>query len=180
MVKGGRFFMKAFLKDNRTGEDTPFKTEIEYERRENGLFFAFDCENSKLFSACDEDNAPIYKGDVAEVFICACGDRRKYFELEVAPNGKVFFAKILNKDGIHIELLNPKSIKAEAFLRENGYSVNIFVPNEVIGVKKFGEVVFNAFRIETEGGEPEKNLLALSPTLCGTFHMPQFFIDIDK
>lgn len=172
--------MKAFLKDNRTGEDTPFKTEIEYERRENGLFFAFDCENSKLFSAYDEDNAPIYKGDVAEVFICTCGDRHKYFELEVAPNGKVFFAKILNKDGIHIELLNPKSIKAEAFLRENGYSVNMFVPNEVIGVKKFGEVVFNAYRIETEGGEPDKNLLALSPTLCGTFHMPQFFIDIDK
>ena len=77
-------------------------------------------------------------------------------------------------------MLNPKSIKAEAFLRENCYSVNIFVPNEVIGVKKFGEVVFNAYRIETEGGEPDKNLLALSPTLCGTFHMPQFFIDIDK
>ena len=56
----------------------------------------------------------------------------------------------------------------------------MFVPNEVIGVKKFGEVVFNAYRIETEGGEPEKNLLALNPTLCGTFHMPQFFIDIDK
>ena len=49
-----------------------------------------------------------------------------------------------------------------------------------LGVKKFGEVVFNAYRIETEGGEPDKNLLALSPTLCGTFHMPQFFIDIDK
>ena len=82
---------------------------------------------------------------------------------------KVFFAKILNKDGIHIETLNPKSIKAEAFLRENGYSVNIFVPNEVIGVKKFGEVVFNAYRIETEGGEPEKICSRLAPRFAAPF-----------
>lgn len=171
--------MVAFLKDNRTGEKTPFETKLEWERLEDKLVFKFDCENSELFSAYDEDNKPIYNGDVVELFICTCGDRRKYYEIEIAPNGRKFFASILNKDGIHAEMLDVSKLDAKVTARENGYSVEIVVLNEVIGVKKFAEVVFNAYRIETEGGIPEKNLLALNPTLCGSFHMPQFFIDID-
>ena len=73
-----------------------------------------------------------------------------------------------------------KAFEADVTDYKNGYSVEIRTPDAAIGVKENGEVVFNAYRIETEGGEPDKNLLALSPTLCGTFHMPQFFIDIDK
>lgn len=82
--------MKACLKNNYTGEETPFKTVLDYGRYDGGLYFNFDCENSQLFSAYDKDNEPIYRGDVAEIFICVCGDRRKYFEIEVAPNGTVF------------------------------------------------------------------------------------------
>ena len=38
----------------------------------------------------------------------------------------------------------------------------------------------NAFRIETEGGIPDKNLFALSPTLCNKFHHPEYFVEISK
>lgn len=171
--------MKTYLKNNYTGEETPFKTVLDYGRYDGGLYFDFDCENSRLFSAYDKDNEPIYKGDVVELFICVGGDRRKYFEIEVAPNGAVFFAAIRNENGLHAKMLDTKSLAAKVTLREGGYRVEIKVPFAALGANGFGETVFNAYRIETEGGVPEKNLLALSPTLCGSFHMPQFFVPLD-
>ena len=170
--------MQAFLKDNYTGEETPFKTSLDYGRYDGGFYFDFDCENSKLFSAYDKDNEPIYRGDVVELFICSGGDRRSYYEIEVAPNGTTFFAAIRNENGIHAKMLE-KTFISEVSLKENGYFVRIKVPFEAIGYNKNAEACFNAYRIETEGGVPEKNLLALNPTLCGTFHMPQFFVSFD-
>ncbi len=170
--------MECFLKNNYTGEETPFKTVLEYGRKNGEFRFSFDCENSKLFSAYDEDNEPIYNGDVVELFICVGGDRRSYFEIEVAPNGAVFFAEIRNENGLHAKMLNARSFFSKVTLRENGYSVEINVPDAILGYKN-GEVTFNAYRIETEGGVPNKNLLALNPTLCGSFHMPQFFVPLE-
>ena len=39
-----------------------------------------------------------------------------------------------------------------------------------------GEIYFNAYRIETDGGEPEKHLCALNPTMQGRFHVPGKFV----
>ncbi len=170
--------MKCELKNTYTGEQTPFKTVLEYGRYEGGTYFNFDCENSALFSAYDKDNEPIYKGDVVELFICTSGDRRKYYEIEVAPNGTTFFAKILNENGLHAEMLD-RAFDSKVIKIDGGYRVEIRIPDKAICLNLHGETVFNAYRIETEGGTPEKNLLALNPTLCGSFHMPQFFIPLD-
>lgn len=171
--------MIAYLKDSRTGEETLFKTKLEYFREEDKLIFKFDCENSMLFSAYDKFNEPIYEGDVVEVFVCVGGDRRKYYEFELAPNGTAFFAQITNDvNGLNEKML-PKAFETKVITRENGYYAEIIIPNEAVGASNFSEIVFNAYRIETEGGIPEKNLLALNPTLCGTFHMPQFFVELD-
>ena len=65
-------------------------------------------------------------------------------------------------------------------LNELAPDIDIFIiPDKAICLNQNGETFFNAYRIETEGGTPEKNLLALNPTLCGSFHMPQFFIPLD-
>lgn len=170
--------MKCELKNTYTGEQTPFKTVLEYGRYEGGTYFNFDCENSALFSAYDKDNEAIYRGDVVELFICTSGDRRKYYEIEVAPNGTIFFAKILNENGLHTEYLD-RAFDSKVVLTDGGYRVEIRIPDKAICLNQNGETVFNAYRIETEGGTPDKNLLALNPTLCGSFHMPQFFIPLD-
>ena len=89
--------MIAELRNNVTGEKTPFKTILEYSRFGNNMQFRFSCEKSKRFSAYSEHNEPIYRGDVCEVFICTGEDLSEYYEIEVAPNGATFFAKIKNK-----------------------------------------------------------------------------------
>ncbi len=72
----------------------------------------------------------------------------------------------------------PKAFETKVTPRENGYSAEFVISNAAIDASKFSEMVFNAYRIETEGGITEKNLLALNPTFCGSFHMPQFFVEL--
>jgi hypothetical protein len=170
--------MKAYLKENVTGEKTPFTTELNYSKVGNDLHFKFICNNSKLFSAFSGYNEPIYQGDVCEVFLCTGGDLREYYEIEVAPNGTVFFAKILNENGLHASFLE-NSIKTSVEITDVGYNVEIIVPCDVIGANPNIPIRFNAFRIETEGGVPNKNLLALSPTLVPRFHVPEKFIELN-
>ena len=162
------------LKENFSGGETPFKTVLEYSKTQSELIFNFTCFNSKLFSAFSEYNAPIYKGDVCEVFLCVGEDLSEYYEIEVAPNGTVFFAKIKNDGKLNVTFL-PNLLKTSAKVTDVGYNVEIVVPFGAIGVSSH-PIRFNAFRIETEGGIPDKNLLSLSPTLCGNFHKPEKFI----
>lgn len=166
--------MIAYLKENVTGGETQFTTLLDYSRVGNNLRFHFSCENSKLFSAYSEDNEPIYCGDVCEVFLSVDGKLNEYFEIEVAPNGTVFFAKILNDNGLKATFLK-KNFKTSVTLTEKGYDVEIVIPYSSLGAGEH-PIYFNAFRIETEGGIPDKNLLALSPTLKTTFHVPEKFI----
>ncbi|MBR2336898.1 MAG: carbohydrate-binding family 9-like protein [Clostridia bacterium] len=167
--------MIAYLKDNVTGEQSPISTILHYFRIGNNLHFKFICEDSKLFSAYSGYNEPIYKGDVCEVFLCTGEDIREYYEIEVAPNGASFFAKILNDNGLRVNFLE-KSFESKVEITEKGYNVEITVPCEAIGVKDGVQIRFNAFRIETDGGVPERHLLALSPTLTASFHVPERFI----
>ncbi len=170
--------MIAYLKENMTGERTPFTTTVEYGRYGNNLRFKFCAENSQRFSAYSEDNEPIYTGDVVEVFICTGNDLTEYYELEVAPNGTIFFGKVKNDGKLHLSFL-PKTFTAEVKNTETGYETEIIIPYSTINAGK-NPIRFNAFRIETEGGVPEKNLLALNPTLCDTFHRPDKFIIFDE
>ena len=164
------------LYDNYTGEESGFPTTLSYRHEGQTLYFTFDCFRSKKFSAYVSDNDPLFLGDVAEVFICTGDDLSRYYEIEVAPNGAVFFAAITN-DGKNVSTDFPeRHFKAEVVSLDRGYRVILEIPDAELGVTDVGKIRFNAFRIETEGGTPEKNLLALNPTLCGKFHLPEFFI----
>ena len=173
--------MFKYLKNNRTGEKTPFKTTLRYSMKGEMLAFFFDCEKSECFSAYSDDNEPIYLGDVAELFLGVGENPQKYFEIEVAPNGAVFFAEITNDgDEKKVKFLPTDTITAETERTESGYKVSVFVPERIFGNLKGRKIYFNAFRIETEGGETEKNLIALNPTLNDTFHVPDKFIRFDE
>ena len=169
--------MVEYLKESITGNKTPFTTILDYSRVGNSFRFKFYCKNSKLFSAYSEHNEPIYRGDVCEVFLCTGGKINEYYEIEVAPNGATFFAKIVNEDGLKTSFLE-KTFTSEVVITEDGYEVEIILPFESVGVGKH-PVYFNAYRIETEGGIENANLLALNPTLCGRFHVPEKFIPLD-
>lgn len=175
--------MKYQLKNSRTGEDIPeFETTVEVTKTATELNFDFYCKNSKFYCADDKYNGPIYGGDVCEAFICTGTDLMRYFEIEVAPNNCQFVYKMHNLGNYELE---EQPIPAEDnFLTSkvekmgNDYRVKFSMPLDKIGYDEKIGIRYNAFRIETEGGFTDKNLLAISPTLRDKFHVPEKFIKL--
>lgn len=172
--------MKFELKENMTGaEIKDFHTVVEIKKEGNDLSFEFFCKNSQFFSADDKYNGPLYDGDVCEAFLCTSGDTSYYYEIEVSPNNCVFLARIYNDGEYHVTFIDDNFIKSEVeFLNETDYRLKFSVPLDKIGYNEKIGILGNVYRIETEGGFTDKNLLALSPTMCDTFHTPSSFVKI--
>ncbi len=176
--------MKFELKNSRTGKDIKeFLTIVDMVKTDTELSFEFICKNSQFFSACNEYNGPIFDGDVCEAFLCTSGDTSWYYEIEVAPNNCVFLSKIHNLGNgefkeFHIDEKD-NFIKSEVeFLSDTDYRLKFSLPLNKIGYDEKIGILGNIYRIETEGGITDKNLLAANPTMCDTFHTPSKFIKL--
>ena len=169
------------LKNSRTGEPiSEFKTIVDVTLTDTDIIFEFDCKNSKFYSAYDTYNADLWEGDVREAFICTDGTKNFYYEIEVAPNNAVFL-KFMEyvEDAQPIENdIEENFVKSEVDFNGNDYKVKFSVPLDKIGYSKEKGILLNIFRIETEGGIPDKNLLAMNPTMCDTFHKNEYFIEL--
>ena len=169
------------LKNNRTGEDIPqFQTEVVVTLTKTHLTFEFDCKNSMLYSATDIYNGPVFDGDACEAFICTDGSRKFYYEFEVAPNNTVFINKIINNGVGIIETIpiDENFLISSVEINGNDYKVKFSIPLDKIDFNKDVGILYNIFRIETEGGITDKNLLSANPTLNDTFHDSSFFFEL--
>lgn len=161
-----------FLKDINGGV-AKFKTELITSSNKDYLIFQFKASDSALNSFSNIYNDDLWKGDVCEVFL-ADGKTDTYYEIEVAPNGTLFFGKIhYEEDGTRIlTKLENQGVFARVFVvSDNSYEIYLAVSRKLFT----NDIYFNAFRLETEGIEQEKNKFALFPTYCETFHKPEFF-----
>lgn len=164
------------LKDNQTGNTARYSTRLTVFCTVNRIVFTFRAERSSLFTPYNEYNEPLFNGDVCEIFI---GNRANYYEIEVAPNGAVLFAKIENYgNGGFCTCLQPlcekeKLIFAAASVFDGGYTATIEIESSAF---EGNDVFFNAFRIDTDGGEKaEKHTFSVFPTLRKSFHLSEAF-----
>ncbi len=168
------------LKDNITGGDIPeFFTKVDVTLTDSDLIFEFDCKNTKYFSFCEGYNTEIWRGDVCEAYICTDGSRVNYYEIEVTHNNSNYFSLVHNPDGNFTSKFfeqNPLTSKVEK-CGENDYKVTFSLPLTAIDYNPSKGLLMNIFRIETEGGEQDKHLLAANPTRRRTFHKPKFFFE---
>ena len=168
-----------YLKNNVTGDSANYVTEFSTERKNGKTIFRFSAKNSLCYCPYNQNNKPLYDGDVCEIFI---GRRDEYYEIEVSPDGNGFFALIKNDGNGRFAMekfLDCEDIVFSAKKTDGGYEVSIELDDELVSrLCCDGEVLFNAFRIETDGGEKEKYLYALSPTLCGSFHRGEAFVKL--
>lgn len=174
--------IKKELLENRKGGKAPMETIVEITMTETHLTYEFFCKNSKFFSADDKYNGPIFDGDVCEAFICTSGDITEYFEIEVAPNNCLFLNKIKNLGNGKYQTFpipfEENFITSEVEKNGNDYRLKFSMPLEKIGYDAKKGIKHNAFRIETEGGHTDLHLMALSPTLCGNYHIPEAFVEL--
>lgn len=159
-----------YLFENIKGQKKEPLTEFSYERNNNLLHVHFKAYDSTLFSYSSVDNGELYNGDVVEIFLDF--GEESYLEIEVSPNGKKFVATILN---MAITFIDDGFFKHQVKVDGNNYYVDMEIDlNRFNNPKK---IKYNAYRIEVY---PDKRitLMAVSPTLCETFHVRNKFINL--
>ena len=174
--------MKFELKNCVNGEPAVYKTELEIKKSGTRLTFIFNCENSSLF-CCDKGYNKIHSmGDVCEILIGTDTKRGLYYEIEISPIGELMIAEMTNHgvdaDGkpiLDIGFKDEPFVIAKCEKTETGYKATAEFDIDNIRTGD-GEVYFNAYRIETDGGEPEKHLFALNPTMQPKFHVPSKYL----
>jgi hypothetical protein len=76
---------------------------------------------------------------------------------------------------LDIGFVDEPFIKGEVSKFENGYDAVLSFDLGDINTGD-GEVYFNAYRLETDGGNKNAHLFALNPTLHDWFHVPNRFV----
>ena len=162
--------MKYLLKNNRDGSPAVYKTTLDVSQDERYIYFDFVAEHSDYYCPYGNYNDIHSCGDAVEVLIGTDPTRKTYYELEVNPNNVKMLAKMtvteLDDDGaakLHIDFVDEKDcfFTSNTAQTPDGYVVCIAVDKNRLNMP-VEQIYFNAYRLETDGGEMEKHLFALS------------------
>ncbi len=178
--------MVYHLVNTRNGEAPVYDTELRVEEQANEIVFTFVAAHSAYYCPYAGYNENHYEGDACEVFIGVEPDRGHYYEIEATPDNGLFFGLITysGKDDsgapiTSIQYVDEKEcfVRSKAEKTETGYVVEIAI--DKAGLPGGGkDLFFNAYRIETDGGERDKHLFALSPTMEPRYHVPERFVPL--
>ena len=167
-----------YLRENVTGAENG-ECSFCFRFGEREAEFFFDVTDADLISPFQEDNEDIWQGDAVEVFLSPDGSLSRYYELEVSPFGVRFWGEVTIAGGEKRLKKLPPPFEAEVSRTSDGYAVHIRLPLAAMQRYDRTAVMLNAFRLDkhTDG---RQGLYALNPTLCETFHKPEYFLKIWK
>ena len=180
----GFYQMKYLLKNNRDGTASMYRTTVEVSQDERNIYFNFVAEHSNYYCPYHNYNDIHSCGDAVEILIGIDPARKIYYELEVNPDNSKMLAKMtvteLDGDGaakLNIEFVDEKDcfFTSSTAKTSGGYIVCIVIDKVRLNMP-VEQIYFNAYRLETDGGEMEKHLFALNPTMCGKFHVPTRYV----
>lgn len=183
-----KIIWKDIDKDNFIGnasgskplQDTYFKSTWS----ENYLYFAFCCNDDYQFATMNDFNDRLYDEDVVEVFLDDDMDQRTYMEIEVNPLNALLHYHVLNN--LNGKLFTyarvDKNIKTAVSYDEKEllWNVELAIPfSEFVTAKNTPPAAgdrwgLNLYRIDTNK-KGEKEYTAWSPTLNGSYHIPERF-----
>lgn len=170
------------LKNCRTGEPAAHVSTVDITKDGNTVTFFFHSEDTQYYCPNHYYNGIHSAGDAVEILIGTDPARKYYYEIEMSSKGLLMLARMTNHglsaDGdpiLDVGFVDDCFIKGEYVKLENGYDCRLSFNLSDINTGD-GEVYFNAFRLETEGGEINKYLYALSPTYVPKFHITDKFL----
>lgn len=169
------------LKDCITGEKAFYNTTVEITENNGVVKFRFTADNCQYYCPGEGYNKIHSLGDACEILIGSDPERNVYYEIEISPNNELMIAKMINKGRdennfpvLDINFIEDCFVKSNVEKTDNGYiaEVEFELKNIMSGD---GDIYFNVYRLETDGGEMEKYLFALFPTMFKKFHIPSYF-----
>ena len=164
------------------GGKTEFQTLVSACYTKDALCFRLVCKAAhKLVAEYEGPCTPVWRGDVAEVFVSPYGDMHWYYECDVAPNGSNFNAQVYNPDDRsgYAHCLDDDDVITHAQVVEDGWIAEIEIPFAVIlkeeDLDKIKELPWcgNVYRINMGNGEHSS--FAPTKTKKITFHVPSAF-----
>lgn len=176
--------MKYLLRNNRDGTAAVYETTVDVSQDEQYVYFDFVAEHSSCYCPYANYNDIHSCGDAVELLIGTDPARKTYYELEVNPKNAKMLAKMtvteLDGDGaakLKIDFIDENDcfFRSTARKTNSGYEVNIAIDKVKSGMRD-DKIYFNAYRLETDGGDMEKHLFAINPTKCGKFHVPTRYV----
>ncbi len=169
---------KLTLKENVTGSNPKKVTEVAFFSKNDSLKLLFICADSDIISKGQSYNDKLYEGDVVELFL-TLGERNRYLELEVNPDG-VEYSAVVTNDGngkIDIDFLETPPFTSKTKRTASGWESEWEVDLNALKTLGFDRdnAYFNLYRQDFQS-DGELNLYALSPTYKPTFHEPDAFV----
>ena len=170
------------LKNCRDATAATYKTTVDISEADGILTFKFVAEHTEFYCPHSNYNDIHSEGDACEVLIGSDPDRRFYYEIEISPQNKLMCALMENKGDdennepiLEINFVEDCFVKSSVTVNGNCYEATVSFPKDKI-LSGNGDVYFNAYRLETDGGEMDKHLFALNPTMKPKFHRPSHFL----
>ena len=174
--------MTYVLKNCRDGSPATYPTTVDISEKDGRVTFLFTCENTQYYCPHSNYNDIHSEGDACEVLIGTDPRRKEYYEIEISANGLLMTALMVNhgfdetgEPRLDIHFVDVPFVDGRVEKTENGYIAEVSFDKSKI-YSGDGEIYFNAYRLETDGGETDKHLFALSPTHRPKFHDPDYFL----
>jgi hypothetical protein len=170
------------LKNCRDGSPATYRTTVDVTEKDNIITFAFTAEHSSFYCPHQGYNQIHSEGDACEILIGSDPERKVYYEIELSPNGDLMLAEMhnlgvdeKNHPILEIHFVEDCFVTGKVTRTENGYTATMSLDKKFVA-RDDAEIYFNAYRLETDGGEMDKHLFALIPTMRPKFHAPEHFV----
>lgn len=181
-VAKNEYIEEGALCETVRGGKTTLKTRFSIAYTDTGLKVRVISETGgETVAPFSGASMPVWFGDTVEFFVSPYGDEKWYFELNVAPNGAYFYARIFNPNGMESFSHPDADCGAVSTVQiENGvWTTELYVPFSYIlkegDEKRIRELPwrFNVYRIDIAREE----YAAFSPTggEQANFHIPAKF-----
>ena len=82
---------------------------------------------------------------------------------------------------LNINFVEDCFVTSNVTLTDGGYIAEVSFDKDAVrmglgDIRYDGEIYFNAYRLETDGGEMDKHLFAMNPTMRHKFHTPEYYV----
>ncbi len=157
------------------GREPENNTYISFSYDENSLCVCFTAYFSKpLPQKYKRKTGKVYRSDCVELFLAFEKESSDYYELDVSPFNKTFFAKIKNLDDVNVQVFpwKEKQIVTNSQVFDDYYEVVYTIPLWAFPEYK-GDIYLNAYRVEMQ--KSKRISRSLFPTYSLSHHIKKSF-----
>lgn len=109
-------------------------------KKGEGIYVKMRTDEKDIRAVCSKRDEPVWQDSCMEFFICAFEGRKEYINFEMNSRG-VYLTEFGKEktDRVFLSTLTQKQPRVTAFVTDEGWSLELFVPCELIS-EAYGEV----------------------------------------